>query len=123
MRLEVIHYLYSGFLFYRNTLKDRRGDRWSPLRSAVRLGGHDHSYFEIKERRLEREKLTRHHRRPTSIGGSDDEANISMVSEKKHQAWHTLFRNMTVFEIAEEINQNFLDAKYQFEVNIRRRKK
>lgn len=67
------------------------------------------------------EKLTRHHCRPRSIGGSDHPENISMLSEKKHQAWHTLFANMTAFDIAKEINERYLDRKYVFEVNVRRR--
>lgn len=68
------------------------------------------------------EKLTRHHRRPSSIGGTDAPDNISMVSEKKHQAWHTLFANMTCFDIAREINEKFLDSKYEFIVNKRKGK-
>lgn len=60
------------------------------------------------------EKLTRHHRRPTSIGGSDQPENISMLPDKKHQAWHTLFANMTAFDIVKEINEKYLDAKYEY---------
>lgn len=72
---------------------------------------------------MEREKprFTRHHRRPTSIGGTDEDYNISMIPEKHHQAWHTLFGNMTPFQIAEEINAKYLDMKYVLEVNRRRK--
>lgn len=58
-------------------------------------------------------KLTRHHRLPTSIGGTDDEKNISMVTDTKHQAWHTLFQNKHAVEICKEINDTWLDPKYE----------
>jgi hypothetical protein len=70
---------------------------------------------------MEAKKLTRHHRRPRSIGGCDQDWNISMLPEKQHQAWHTLFTNKTAFEIAEMINELYLDSRYVFEVNIRRK--
>ena len=68
-------------------------------------------------------KLTRHHRLPTSIGGSDDPANISMVSETKHQAWHTLFQNKSAIEICKEINEVWLDPKYELVIVNRLRSK
>lgn len=64
-------------------------------------------------------KFTRHHRRPRSIGGCDQDWNISILPEKQHQAWHTLFGNMTAFEIAKLINEKYLDSRYVFEINVR----
>ncbi len=59
-------------------------------------------------------KPSRHHRRCRSNHGSNDESNISMVSVKKHQAWHTLFQAMTPEMICDEINRVWLDPDYEF---------
>lgn len=59
-------------------------------------------------------KLTKHHRKPRSIGGADKTDNISLVSESSHQAWHTLFGNKTAPEIALIINAKWLDPDYMF---------
>ena len=68
-------------------------------------------------------KLTRHHRLPSSIGGSDDPKNISMISETKHQAWHTLFQNKTAIEICKEINDLYLDPAFELVIVKRLRSK
>lgn len=61
--------------------------------------------------------LEDHHRRPTSIGGTDDPANISFrVSVGKHVAWHLLFKNYAPPEIAKIINTIWLDPDYIIEV-------
>lgn len=58
-------------------------------------------------------KMDRHHRKPTSIGGANnDPRNISVIKTKKHEAWHMLFNNMQAEEIAREINDKYLDADY-----------
>lgn len=36
---------------------------------------------------------TRHHIKPRSKGGKSHRDNIILVDKKKHQAYHTLFRN------------------------------
>jgi hypothetical protein len=55
---------------------------------------------------------SRHHRKPRSIGGTDEERNISNLPIRKHRAWHILFENMTAFEIANEINVRYLDPDW-----------
>lgn len=60
-----------------------------------------------------------HHRKPTSIGGANDDRNVSHVSVNKHRAWHTLFKNMTAQEIAKTINDTWLDQDYIFVVERR----
>lgn len=57
---------------------------------------------------------TRHHRKPQSEGVNDDPTNISHVPIKKHQAWHTLFRDFKPEKIASIINQIWLDPDYKF---------
>lgn len=56
----------------------------------------------------------KHHRKPRSIGGDNSNRNISMVNQKMHRAWHTLFKNKTAYEIAELINEFWLDPDYKF---------
>lgn len=45
-----------------------------------------------------------HHRRPRSLGGTDDSFNISYVIKKDHCAWHLLFGNMNAYQIADWLN-------------------
>ena len=58
--------------------------------------------------------MTRHHRLPKSIGGSDHAFNISMVPADLHVAWHTLFVNYDAQTIANIINNVWLDPKVKF---------
>lgn len=69
-------------------------------------------------KRLPKNK-SRHHRVCASRGGSNLPENISIVTKKKHQAWHTLFTNMTPHEIATEISNIWIDPRYKMEVVIR----
>lgn len=64
---------------------------------------------------------TKHHRKPTSIGGNDDPSNISFVPDNKHKAWHTLFANYNPDKIKSLINKVWLDPDYKFFV-VRKRK-
>jgi len=57
-----------------------------------------------------------HHRKPRSLGGKTDDANMVQVSVSKHQAWHTLFKNYDPFEICDLINAIWLDPAFKFEV-------
>ncbi len=43
---------------------------------------------------------TKHHRKPTSIGGTDDERNISFIMDYLHKAWHQVVRNYSAPRIA-----------------------
>lgn len=38
-----------------------------------------------------------------------------MIPVKQHQSWHTLFQNKTPDEIADIINEIYLDPDYRFE--------
>lgn len=58
-------------------------------------------------------KLSRHHRKPRSLGGSNRASNISEVPEHMHRAWHLLFGNKTPEEIASVINHTWLDPDWQ----------
>ena len=61
-------------------------------------------------------KITRHHRRPRSLGLNNEPENISYIKFKKHQAWHMLFGDMSAHQIAEEINKLYLDPAYKFKI-------
>lgn len=43
--------------------------------------------------------ITRHHRKPTSIGGKNYKRNISYVPLFKHRAWHDLYQDKEAQEI------------------------
>lgn len=60
----------------------------------------------------EANRMTRHHRRPKSLGGSNRPENISRIKHKHHLAWHTLFGDLCVEEIACLINSVYLDPDY-----------
>lgn len=59
-------------------------------------------------------RLTRHHRKPKSLGGGSEPENISHIKCKKHVSWHILFGDMSAEEIAEEINKFYLDPEFKF---------
>lgn len=60
-------------------------------------------------------KFSLHHRKPTSIGGSrHNKRNHSILPVKQHQAWHTLFSNLTAETICALINEKYLDPAYEF---------
>lgn len=66
-----------------------------------------------KEKKMSH-SVTCHHRKPTSIGGTNQDRNISFIFENKHQAWHTLFGNMTAEDICCLINDIYLDPDFKF---------
>lgn len=57
-------------------------------------------------------QLTKHHRKPTSIGGTSSDKNISHVPRNQHGAWHLLFSNHTAPTIASIITEKWLDPDY-----------
>lgn len=69
-------------------------------------------------RRLKADRLgkhsgvSRHHRRCRANGGTDDPRNLSFLSVKEHQAWHTLTGSMSPYQIARLFSENFLDPDY-----------
>lgn len=63
-------------------------------------------------------KLSLHHRKPTSIGGSrHNKRNHSMLPIKQHEAWHTLFSNLKAETICALMNEKYLDPDYKFVCN------
>jgi hypothetical protein len=60
-------------------------------------------------------KLTLHHRKPTSIGGSIyGKRNHSFLPIAQHEAWHTIFSNLEAHTICALINEKYLDPDYKF---------
>ena len=55
-----------------------------------------------------------HHRKPRSLGGGDDSRNVVRVKRKDHLAWHRLFNGWCPEDIAEAINDTWLDPNYRF---------
>ena len=58
--------------------------------------------------------IRKHHRKPISIGGGSKERNISNLPRSQHEAWHTLFSNLTAQTICAFINEKLLDPDYEF---------
>ena len=65
---------------------------------------------------MKRKTITKHHLFPKSLGGRNDADNISFVNAKAHEAWHTLFWNLNVYQIACEINKHWIPKEYEFVV-------
>lgn len=65
---------------------------------------------------------TQHHRKPKNQGGKNNQANISILTRRQHEAWNiiTNANQMTPEEIAEEINNRYLDFEYEF-ICVKRR--
>jgi len=57
-----------------------------------------------------------HHRKPRSIGGGNDDRNLSSLSVSKHRAWHTITQNWDVYRIARELNERYIDPDYELVV-------
>lgn len=53
-----------------------------------------------------RNKLTRHHIRPRSRGGSDLTDNIAFIGEETHRRYHALFQEKTPDEIIRYLVQH-----------------
>ncbi len=66
------------------------------------------------------EMRNKHHRQKKEWGGTDKTAggrkNIIVVNAKKHFAWTLLFDRMTPQQIADEINNVWLNPDYMFRV-------
>ena len=60
--------------------------------------------------------MSKHHRKPKSLNGDSSSANISIVPEELHNAWHILFYNDSPEVIAARINNIWLDPEYEFVV-------
>ena len=62
---------------------------------------------------------SRHHRKPVSRGGVNDEYNISIVDQKLHDHWHALFSNYTPQTIAAIISEKWIDPAFKFVCVVR----
>ena len=58
--------------------------------------------------------MSRHHRKPSSRGGTESQENISFVPYNGHRAWHGFAKNLSPNEICELINEKYLDPEYMF---------
>lgn len=72
--------------------------------------------WKTRRRKKMIERTSIHHRKPRSLGGSSDNRNLSKVDPKQHQAFHTLFENSSVYEIASILNRIWLDPDYHIDV-------
>lgn len=61
-----------------------------------------------------RHKLTKHHRKPTSIGGTNEDRNISYVPEGQHRSWHDVVSNHTAQTICHILNEKYIDPDFRF---------
>lgn len=59
-------------------------------------------------------KFNWHHKRPRSLGGASTPENMSYVPVELHRAWHLLFQNYEAQQIADIINQHWLDPAFVF---------
>lgn len=67
----------------------------------------------------QKQKITKHHRKPKSKGGKRTPQNISHVPENKHRAYHMLFADKDVNDIAHILNSVWIDPDFLL-VPIRR---
>jgi len=58
--------------------------------------------------------LTDHHILPKSRGGQKTKGNIKRIPEKKHQAYHTLFSNLTPDEVIQYLNEVLFQVRGGF---------
>ena len=54
----------------------------------------------------------RHHRKPRSRGGTNEERNITLVKPEDHQAYHKLFGNKLPQEMANMLSDTWIDPDY-----------
>ena len=59
-------------------------------------------------------KKSKHHRKPRANGGRNHKRNISYVPDHQHSAFHTLFGTKNVYEIAQELNEHWIDPDFKF---------
>lgn len=64
--------------------------------------------MKVHSQKRGRNKITKHHKIPTSRGGGNEESNIKYVVADKHRAFHFLFNNMTPQEVIEHIKKEWV---------------
>jgi hypothetical protein len=57
--------------------------------------------------------LSKHHRVPRALHGSNAASNISLVTVPQHRAFHQLFGVMTPEEIAKVLTEVWIDPKWK----------
>lgn len=57
-------------------------------------------------------QLTRHHRKPRKLGGTNEPRNISHITREKHEAWHLLVNHQDIYEVARILNELYVDPDY-----------
>lgn len=79
----------------------------------------------MARRKRDSRLMERHHRLPRSRGGTDTypENNVILVQQNMHRAWHLLVGNMEAPEIADMLNDNWIDPSYYLVAIPRKRKK
>lgn len=65
------------------------------------------------KRKKEPGTISRHHKLPKSLGGSDRDENISYVTWTKHCAYHALFANGTPYDVASILNAVWISSDYE----------
>lgn len=87
--------------------KRRRHSKTVPLHNK----GHHSPKNNLKAKPLKiikgESKLTEHHRRPRSLGGTKIQGNMSFIPMYVHKAWHIIVGNMNPEQICNLININF----------------
>ena len=61
---------------------------------------------------MTKNKFDRHHRLPRSKGGRNNPRNISYIPRDHHEAFHLLFKNWSAEQIAQRLNDWFIDPAY-----------
>lgn len=59
-------------------------------------------------------QMTDHHIVPSSRGDLSNQRNIKRVPRKKHEAFHTVFSNMTPAEIYDYLNEVWFNPEHSF---------
>lgn len=67
---------------------------------------------QLKRKHKRSNRFNWHHRKCRSNGGTDDPSNLIQVSALLHECWHILFANREAVEIAEIINETWLDPEF-----------
>lgn len=63
---------------------------------------------------------SRHHRKMRTNGGTNDPKNMSVVPHNKHVAFHILFGDKTTQQIADVLNEIWIDPDFELIVKPRK---
>lgn len=67
---------------------------------------------------IQQEKVEEHHRKPSSIGGTNQPGNLSAVLGSRHRDWHTLFGNLDAPLIFEKLKEDILKFGFSFSLDL-----